>query len=75
MKRFLVTTGIFLGSILLLSLPGLFQIYRALAGPHITFGVYFTLGPPAAILRGIVALMLLAMLSYWLSGKLVKTRG
>jgi len=74
-KRLLIAAGIFLGSILLLSLPGLFQIYRALAGPDITFGVYFTLGPPAAILRGILALVLLAMLSYWLSGKLVKARG
>ncbi|HKF22607.1 MAG TPA: hypothetical protein VKE93_13630 [Candidatus Angelobacter sp.] len=74
MRRFVIATGIFLAAVLLLSLSGLFQIYRFLAGAHVAWGFYVTLGPPASILKGIAFLILLATLSYWLSGKLVKSR-
>jgi hypothetical protein len=74
MKRFLVATAIFFGSVLLLSLPGLFQIYRTLTEDHVAFGFYFALGPPGAVLTGIAFLMVVATLSYWVSGKLVKAR-
>jgi len=75
MRRFLVATGIFLAAVLLLSLPGLLQLYRILEGPHMATGFYVTAGSPVVILRAILILTLLATLSYWLSGKLVKARG
>ncbi len=74
MKRFLIAIGIFIGSVLLLLLPALFEIYRTLAGGAVAVGFRFSLGSPAGILRGITVLLLLGALSYWLSGRLVKAR-
>jgi hypothetical protein len=70
-KRLVVATLVFSGSVILLfSLqvgPTLLRMYRG----RVT-GFAFVIGSPVENLARIVILLLLALLAYWLSGKLVK---
>jgi hypothetical protein len=73
MKRLFVATGIFGLGIFLLLLPTLWRIGSVMRDSQMSgIGVdvgYWTIEPK---LTGVAALFLLAILSYWLSGKLVK---
>jgi hypothetical protein len=73
-KRFFVATGIFGCVIFLLILPGLIQVFSFFhENADVAFGLSIIPAPPAEMVAGFSILMVLAVLSYWLSGKLVKT--
>jgi hypothetical protein len=71
-KRLLVATLIFLGSVFLLLVvllgPALVQMFR---GGIFGFGI--TVGSRAENLVRILVLLLLGLFAYWISGKLVRT--
>ena len=73
-KRLFVATGIFGCILFLLMLPGLIQVFSALYDDA-SIAFYFAMirVPSATMVAGILVLLLLATLSFWLSGKLVKT--
>ena len=73
-KRTFVAAGIFGCIIFLLMLPGLFQVFSVFHHEEVTgFGLSIIPAPPAEMVAGISILMVLAVLSYWLSGKLVRS--
>ena len=79
MKRVLIAIVIFVSCVTLLaallSLPGLVSLFRAFSsGDHVVLGEP-RWGSEGGILLSTLVLSLLGMLSYWLSGRLIKARG
>ena len=71
MRRWLIAILIFLGTVILLQGmllgPSLVRMYRS----HVT-GFAIVMGSPAENVVRILVLLLLGLLAYWLSGKLVR---
>ena len=72
MKRLLIATLIFFGSIILLQGMLLGSTLVRMYSSRVT-GFAIVLGSPAENLVRVLVLLLLGLLAYWLSGKLVKT--
>jgi hypothetical protein len=71
LKRLIVASVIFLVEIAVLMLPILIGIYRGITRERAT-GIAFVLGSATENVFRIVVLLILAILAYWLSGRLVK---
>lgn len=70
MKRFLLCAALFVVSAAVLFGISLFRAFRRISEGHAT-GTGFVLGSPAENLVRLTILVLLAVLSYWISGKFV----
>ena len=70
LKRLLVAALIFLGSIGVLLVPALVAVYRAIAKGGAS-GIGFVVGAMAENIFRLVVLLLLALLAWWIAGKLV----
>jgi hypothetical protein len=70
LKRLLLAALIFLGTIGILLVPALVAAYRAIAKGGGT-GIAFVVGSVAENVFRVVILLLLALLAWWISGKLI----
>jgi hypothetical protein len=71
-KRLLVSVPIFFVLLLLLLLPTIYRAYRVFSREHVT-GFGFVSGSPAENAFRILVLVLIALVAYWISGKLLRT--